>query len=63
MKFLLREITKPILRRVGTAIAAYLAAQSIDANTIELIVNGLSATALVAWDLGWSHFERRKGKA
>lgn len=49
--FIVREIAKPLVKRVGTAAGALLIAQGIDGSTVEQIVTGLSALGLIAVDL------------
>ena len=59
MSLLVEQITKPLLRRAGTAVAAYLAAKSVDAGAIDIIVDGLVMAGCVAVDLGFSYYNRR----
>lgn len=60
MNWIVEQFAKPILRRAGTAVAAYLLAQSVPADTVEIIVNGLTAAALVGADLLLSYKNRKQ---
>lgn len=60
MKFILEQIGKPILRKIGTFAAGYLAAQDVPPETIDIIINGFVAMGLVGFDLVHSSINRRK---
>lgn len=51
MKLLIKQVLNPLLGKVGTALAGYLAAQGVGADTTQQIVTGLIALALVTVDL------------
>ena len=55
----LANLVKPLLRRAGTAFAALLLAQGVDADTAQQIVTGLLALATVSMDLALSAINRR----
>lgn len=59
-KLLIREIAAPITRRLGTALAGFLAAQGIADATIQTIEVGFAAALAVGIDLALSH-KNRKG--
>lgn len=59
MNWIVEQFAKPILRRAGTAVAGYLLAQAVPADTVETIVNGLTAAALVSADLMLSYKNRK----
>lgn len=54
------QIAKPILRRVGTVVAAYLVAKEVPQDVIDQIVTGLIALGLVGVDLAFSYLNRQK---
>lgn len=60
LKIVLGEVIDPITRRLGTALAAYLVALGVQAQTVDAIVLGLTALAGVGVDLLLSHFERTR---
>lgn len=59
MSFLIREVVSPLLRRMGSILGTFLAAQGVAENEISAITGGLMALLGVVIDLGASHFERR----
>lgn len=62
MRILIKQVLNPILSRLGTILAVWLTANSVDAETAQQIVNGIMALALVLADLGLSAFFRRKNE-
>lgn len=48
---LVNGLVRPLVARIGTALAAYLLAVGADGETVNLILNGLSAAVLVGIDL------------
>nr|WP_321483030.1 hypothetical protein [uncultured Cohaesibacter sp.] len=60
MNWIVEQIAKPVVRRVGTVVGTYLAAKSVPADYTEAIVDGLMASALVGIDLAMSYRARTK---
>lgn len=60
MNWLVSEIGKPLIRRVGTAFGAYLLTIGVQGDTQVQIVAGLTASLSVALDLLLSHRNRKK---
>lgn len=56
--WILVQLVKPALRRVGTALAAFLAGRGIPDDTISIIVTGAVAAAGVIIDLVASSKDR-----
>lgn len=59
-QFLLQEMAKPMLRRVGTAIGGYLIGMGYAASVVDPIVAGLAAAGGIAIDLAMSHWNRKE---
>lgn len=56
----LRQIMEPLLRRAGTALAAFImGAISVDPVLVDQFVAALLSVALVSVDLVVSHYSRR----
>lgn len=57
---LLRSIVRPLIERVGTMVAAYLIARGVDSDAAAQLLNGLTAAALVLFDLVFASFNRAR---
>ena len=60
--WVLTELLKPALRRLGTALGAYLVGAGVAADTVDLIVGGVLAAIGVAFDLFMSNRDRKGGE-
>lgn len=60
VKFVLEQIAKPVMRRVGALVAGYLAAADVPQDDINAIVHGLTIAGLVVFDLIVSAMYPRK---
>lgn len=58
--FLVRELLKPLSRRLGTAAAAILIAKGVDPDIVSQIVAGVTALMFVCADLILSATSRLK---
>lgn len=50
-RFVIDQVAKPVVRRLGTGLGVWLAAQEVDAQTVDHIVVGLTLFGGVAIDL------------
>jgi len=57
-----RELAMPLLRRVGTALAAYLVGAGVASDDATAIVTGLIAVAGILMDLAFSYLDRKGGQ-
>lgn len=62
MQGILDSVMKPLLRRSGTAVGAFLTTTAMSAETAELILNLLVAIGLVILDLVMAGRARKKRK-
>lgn len=58
-KFIVGEVLDPVTRRLGTAVAAYLVALGVEAQTVDAITLGITAAAGLGIDLLLSHLSRK----
>jgi len=57
---MVKTITKTILKRVGSAAAVALLARGVPAETVEQIVVGITALALVLVDVGAEYLDQKR---
>jgi hypothetical protein len=55
-----QHIFKPILRRAGTAVAAFLLAKGVPPDLVDQIGMGITALGLIGWDLFLSKRDPKK---
>lgn len=60
LRTLANELLFPLVRRAGTALGAYMVAQGVAQDHVNMITGGIIAAAGVAFDLTLSHLNRGK---